>query len=221
MKSMKWMLWHEWYERIERNELKWMNETNELKWKNWNQQLDTNELKRMIWKELIAKNAPIPSVLFAMFIGNRALATVSRTFCRPHRPRVVWDRQFFTIIYDNMWSTTWWQCGWHMRPSSRYTCCRPHLQKVVRGCQFVTNFMWNRALATVACTCVDHFPDRGAQPQKQRPSSGDQGRPLYRKKNTGFRARKCFQPWIHTFPSPHTRWCGWHDGATASCDNRS
>ena len=83
---------------------------------------------------------------------------------------------------------------------------------------------------------VDHFPDRGAQPRKQRPSSGDHGQPLYPKKNTGFCARECFQPWIHAFPIAHTSqlldddvidmmmwltwwlrwWCGCHDGETAS-----
>ena len=36
---------------------------------------------------------------------------------------------------------------------------------------------------------VDHFPDRGAHPQKQRPSSGDHGRPLYLKKRRVFRPR--------------------------------
>ena len=35
---------------------------------------------------------------------------------------------------------------------------RPHLQKVVRSCQFFTIFMWNRALATVWCTfCRPHL----------------------------------------------------------------
>ena len=49
-----------------------------------------------------------------IFIWNRALATVSCTFCRPHRPKVAWARQFFTIF-----STV--SC----------TFCRPHLPKVV------------------------------------------------------------------------------------------
>ena len=74
---------------------------------------------------------------------------------------------------------------------------------------------------------VDHFPDRGAKPRKQRPSSGRQLRPLYPKKNAGFRTRECFQPWIHAFPLNYfmmmwlTWWCGWHDFATAGCENRS
>ena len=41
------------------------------------------------------------SHVFTMFIWNRVLATVSRTFCRPHRPKVVWDRQFFAICIWN------------------------------------------------------------------------------------------------------------------------
>ena len=67
---------------------------------------------------------------------------------------------------------------------------------------------------------VDHFPDPGAHRRKQTPSSSDHGQPLY-PKNAEFCARECFQPWIHMFPNAHTWWCGWHDGATASCDNRS
>ena len=39
---------------------------------------------------------------------------------------------------------------------------------------------------------VDHFPDRGAQPRKQRPSSGDRGRPLYPKKTQGFAPKRVF-----------------------------
>ena len=84
------------------------------------------------------------------------------------------------------------------------------------------------------------FPNRPDQTQKQRPSFGDHGSHFTRK-NTGFRARECFQAWIHAFPISYTSqllddddmvammmrftwwlrwWCGCHDGEKASLDNR-
>ena len=104
------------------------------------------------------------------------------------------------------------------------------------------NFSFLRSLCDIELSpqsrahFVDHFPDRGAQPRKQTPSSGNHGQPLCPKKNTGFCARECFQPWIQAFPIAHTSqllddddddgdddddvidmmmwltwWCGWHD----------
>ena len=56
------------------------------------------------------------------------------------------------------------------------------------------------------------FADRGPQPQKQRPYFGDHGSHFTRK-NTGFRARECFQAWIYAFQTCYTTWwwCVWHD----------
>ena len=99
-------------------------------------------------------------------------------------------------------------------------------------------FLWNWALVTVSCTfCRPHLgapaplksssrynpvyilsttsPDRAAEPRKQRLSFGDHSSHFTRK-NTGFRARECFQAWIHTFPISHPSqllawWCGCHD----------
>ena len=55
---------------------------NELKRMHWNEWLDMNELTWVTWKEWIAKTGPNPPV-FDDFMWNRALATVSCTFCRP------------------------------------------------------------------------------------------------------------------------------------------
>ena len=90
---------------------------------------------------------------------NRAPATVLRTFCRPHRPKVLRPPQFFKF----MSSPTWWWCGWHMNSGSRYSL--GHLlptsssKSAPTVTVFFTIFMWNRALATVRCTfCRPHLP---------------------------------------------------------------
>ena len=134
----------EWIELYEWND--WL-EMNELTWMNWNEWLETNELKRMNWDEAIGSNElnwmnemtgltwmiwneSGKNISFFVFfcdqlldddvvdIWNRALATVSCTFCRPHLQKVVLDRQFFTIF---IWSTTWWRCGRQMKWSSGYS----------------------------------------------------------------------------------------------------
>ena len=80
---------------------------------------------------------------FTTFLWNRALATVSCTFCRPHLPKVPRTLQCFEIF---MWN----------RPlaTSTVSCTffRPHLPKVLRRPQRFTIFTWNRALATVSPT---------------------------------------------------------------------
>ena len=89
---------------------------------------------------------------------------------------------------------------------------------------FLLLFMRNRALDTVSCTfCATSssksapssryspvqlmssatFADRAPPPRKQRPFFGDPRSHITRK-NTGFRARECFHPWIHTLPNCYT-----------------
>ena len=78
------MNWNEW---IETNKLKGRNwhewiETNELKRMNWNEWIETNELKRMNCQKMSEPR----NCLFCFFMWNRALPTVSCTFCRPLSP---------------------------------------------------------------------------------------------------------------------------------------
>ena len=92
---------------------------------------------------------------------------------------------------------------------------RNELPKVLQTHQFFLRFLceielWLQSRAHF----VDHFPDRGAQLRKQRPSGGDHGRPLNPKKHRVLGPR--FQAWIHAFPIAHTSqliawwWCDWH-----------
>ena len=126
-----------------------------------------------------SKSARKPSI-FHIFIWNRALATVARTFCRPHLPKVLRPRQFFTI------------------------------------------FMWNQALATVLCTFRRPLLQIEARNRGNRdPTSATTE--ATSPEITGFRARGCFQAWIHAFPTCYTSQLlddDVVDGENAAHDNR-
>ena len=105
LKLMNWTEWMKqmnWNERIEIN-MHWI----ALKWMNWHDGIDMNDLtyiNELKWmnclKGMNCQKCSVPSVfLFLWFLSEIKLslhyATVSCTFCRPHRPKVVWDRHFF------------------------------------------------------------------------------------------------------------------------------
>ena len=113
---------------------------NELTW-NWKSGEKNNQFFTFLCGQLLDDDV--------VDIWNRALATVSCTFFRPHLQKVVLTLQIFTIFVWNqalatslvrilstsswksgptpsvfyvfVWSTTWWRCGWHMKSSSRYS----------------------------------------------------------------------------------------------------
>ena len=73
-----------------------------------------------------------PDSFFTIFMWNRALATVSCTFCRSHLAKVLRALSFFTILCD---------------------------QPLDDDDDDVVVDIWNRALATVSCTfCQPHLP---------------------------------------------------------------
>jgi hypothetical protein len=113
-------------------------------------------------------------------------------FCRPHRPKVFWPCQVFTIL---MWNGALATVG--------CAFCRPHRPKVLRSWQLLTIFMWSRALGKVSRTfCRPLLQieacNRGNRGLLRRPR-----KPLLPKKQ-----REWFQAGIHAFP---TWWCAWHD----------
>ena len=146
---------------------------NELKLMNWNELLEINDLPKVV------RNPQFFLNVFLMW--NRALTTVSCTFCRPHLPQVLRSPQIFTVLCDQlmMWMTYEIELSLQSRapfvdlifqkcsePLSFLTCpsgnrslatvsctfCRLHLPKVLRTRRlFLMIFMWNRALATVLC----------------------------------------------------------------------
>ena len=113
MRDLTWLTWNEgiemkelkprnWNEGIETHELKRMNE---LTWMNWYEQTEMNWFKWMICLPHLQKGVKRLSC-FCGSMWNKALATVSCTFCGPHLPKVVRDRQLCTIF---------------IKPSSRYS----------------------------------------------------------------------------------------------------
>ena len=120
------------------------------------------------------KSSPSPTV-FHDFLWDLALPTVSCTFCRPHLPKVLLARHFFTIF---LWDRA--------LPTVSCNFCQPHLPKVLLARQvfydfyvwssspyllptssqtcsgldcFLRFFLWDRALGTVSCTfCRPHLP---------------------------------------------------------------
>ena len=150
--ELKWMKWNHW---IDMNELKWRNRSewldmNELKgmnwteWTkrmNWNERIEINNLTWMNWHEwteinelngMKCQKVSDPLCFFTIFIWKGALATVSHAFCRPHRPKVVWDRQPFTLLCDQLLDDDVVDISNRALATVSCTFCRPHLQKVVR-----------------------------------------------------------------------------------------
>ena len=133
--------------------------------------------------------------------------------CRAHFVDLIVQKcsepgSFFTIF---MWNRATGLCAF----------CRPHLPKVLQTHQVFTIFYIDSSSGNNPVhILLTTFPDGTAKPRKQRPSFGDHSSHFHRK-NTGFRARECFQTWIHTFPIPHTSqllssWCGCHDDCKPS-----
>ena len=166
------------------------------------------------WPHLL-KVQKNPSV-FYRFLCEIELSLQSRTFCRPDRPKGVWDRQFFTVLCDQLldddvvdiWDRT-------LAAVSR-TFCRPHLQKVVRGCQLL-RFLCEIELSLITISCTFCRPLSGSRRATAEIDT------LQRRPRTAFTQKKGFCDFTRSrsLTHDHTWWCGWHDGATASCDNRS
>ena len=129
MKELKLMNWHEW---IEMNEVKWRNwnegihmkelelmnwhegiEVNESRWMKWNERIETNDLKGMNWNEWIE---------------------------RKELPKVLRNRQCFTILYDQLLDDDMVDIVWNQALTT-VPCAfrRRHLQKVVSDCQVLRN----------------------------------------------------------------------------------
>ena len=100
-----------------------------------------------------------------------------------------------------------------VKSSSRYSVvhifCRPHLKKVVRARQFLAIFIWNGALATVACAF--YRPLSGS-----RRTTAENGQPLYLKKKN-----RVLRPRVFSAVNSRVRsgshfpttwwWCDWDD----------
>ena len=232
MNQVTWMTWHEgiethelkrmnWDEWIEMKQLRQMNWTEWVKWLTWHEWIN--------WHEKVEKNS-----VFYVFcdqlldddvvdIWNRALTTVSCTFWQPHFQK---RKNFCSFFYDL-----------YVKSSSRYSLARPHLQKVQEKTVIFLRLLCETQLSLITVPCAFCPLLSGA---RRAPAETDtlQRRPpmvtLFTRKSTGFCAWECFQPWIRmrsgSLPPPNYLmmiwltwwvWCGWHDGATAGCENCS
>ena len=173
-------------------------------------------LQKVLWARKFFLRFLLINYLMTMWSTDAmTLSLQSRTLCRPHLQKVLWARKFF---YDFYWSTTWWRCGRQMQWRSR--CSRAHFVDLIFK-------KWSEVASSLRFLCeielslqsrahfVDHFPDRGAKPRKQRPSSSDHGQPLYPKIHRVLRPRVFAAVNSHVPDRPHFPtpwwWCDWHD----------
>ena len=256
--ALNWTELHEWVNEWtnERNRTKW-NEMKLVKWiDEWTNER-TNEWSNESMNQWIIFQWCSETPRFLTFSsGNQALATVSYTFCRPHLPKVLGTRQFFsifkwtcssryTLVHLLPTSIIFQKCS---EPDSLLTSpsgnvalasvlrafCRPRLPKALRDREFLYEFyMKSSSRYSPVHFLSTTFPDRAAQPLKQRPSfvAATLSEKIW------FGARERFQAWIHAFPISHTSqlliymvmwlpwwlrwWWGCHHGDRASHDNRS
>ena len=161
---------------------------NDLKRANWNEWIETNELKWSNWFERIELNE------WHDWIEMTELTWMKWNECiEPNElKRMTWH-EWIEINDLKVVNCPKWE------KLSGFICL---LCEIEFWLQFRAHF-------------VDHFPVRGAHLRKQRPSSGDHGRPLYPKETQGF-APKVFSaanshdPDRSHFPTTWW-WCDWHD----------
>ena len=170
-----------------------------------------------------SKSAPVPSVLLQCHVisylmmmmmwlsWNWALATVLCAFCRPHLPKVLRALQFFNIL---KWKS-----------SFRYSLVRLFKTSSSKSAPDPTAFYDFYVKSSSRYRVMRAFcrPISPIEPRNR----GNRDLPsattaaTLPEKNTGFRARQCFQAWIHAFPTSHTSqllawWCGdWGDDVVA------
>ena len=181
------MSWNEW------------TEMNQLKWMNWHEGIEMNGLTFLHeWidmNELQGMNCQKSSdpLSFLWFLSEIELSLQSRPFCRPHRPK--WS-EAPEVFYDFMWSTTWWRCGWHMKPSSRYSLVHilsaSSSKSGLRPSAF-SRFLCEIELSLVSCTfCRPLSPiEPRTRGNKDRPAATTGGH--FTRKNTGFAPESVFK----------------------------
>ena len=114
MKCMKWMNWHE------------PSDMNDLKWRNWNwdEWIDMNELNR------INRHEGIDMKEFKRMTWHEWIETNELTWMN--------SKEWIGMNeLKRMWNE------WNETNELKCMICRPHLEKVVRTRQFLTNFMWS------------------------------------------------------------------------------
>ena len=229
MTELKWMNWNEWIEvnELKQNEFRWMiwDEwlgMNELTWMTWNEWIETKEWKWMNcqkWSEtLFVKNDSFWSTAWWLFCWYMKL---SSRYSLVH---------FVDLIFQK-WSgvVTFWTIFCEIKlllKQSRAHLSTSSSKRDLASSGFYIFFVKSSSrYSSLVHILWTTFPDRGAQLRKQRPSSGDHGRPLYPKETQSFAPESVFEPEV-TLPNYLMMtwmawWCGSHHHQAAGCKNLS
>ena len=137
--------------------------------------------------DLISQKCSEPDSFFHIFSGNRALATVSCTFCRPHPPEVHRAQQFFYNFY--------------VKSSSHYSAVRILSTSSSKSAPDPTVFYYVYAKSRSQQSCalfVDHFP-RSSRATAETETLQRPRQPL--DKIPGFAPKNVFKPEFTRSPS--------------------
>ena len=144
--------------------------------------------KKRIYRRCLIKNYFLHEVPGEddVAIDKQPLSVVSQPLAKPHSRSFASHRQTFAQRYSpvRFLSTALPDRG----PEPTWSVLQPPFSFFA-----ICNCGPVRFLST-------SLPDRDSEPRKQRPYFGDPRSHITRK-NTGFRARECFRPWIYTFPN--------------------
>ena len=182
----------------------------------WNEWIDMNDLTWMNCDEWVERNE-VPKVLlsFWRFLSEIALSLQS---CA-HFVDLIFKKwsepvSFLRSYVINCLMTMWLTCEIELSLQSR-----PHFgdlifQKWPGPVSFLRFYLKSSSRCSLVHVLWTTFSDRGAHPQRHRPSSNDHGRPLYAKKKRVLRPRVLSSVNSRLPYRSHLRttwwWCGWH-----------
>ena len=112
-----------------------------------------------------SKSAPVPSAFYD-FWGKVELSLVSCTFCRPHLPKVLRDRLFFTIFVklSSRYSLV------HLLPTSSW-CSRPlEIELSLQSCVHFVDHFPRSSRGTAETETLLWRPQQPLYPKKYRVS---------------------------------------------------
>ena len=156
----------------------------------------------------------ITHALLRVFCHNRLDSRIAgASHWIDQRPRAINSADIFGLLWSLQFLMSFM---WNRALANvRCTFCRPHLPKVLQRRHFLNTLKWTSGSRFLYTFCRDKFGRWSPETAETETLPRRPRKPLTRK-NTGFRARECFHPWIHTLLSCHTsqlllRMGGWHD----------
>ena len=207
-------------QRMKRNEIEW----NEVKWSEpeWNEMKCGEKLLfALLFNALSNLSSCNPARLVTISLKARRSVATNRSRRAGNGDDSVQmrSRQLFCCVFSLLSSRCtqvqifaghpWVIRSLYFSLLRRLRLCEIQLLLLQNAWQSWTFWHANRALATVLCTVCPQFVYRIEA------CSCGRGNSHITKKNTGFCARECFYPWIHTLPNwtlpNYLMMGGWHD----------